>query len=125
MAVFPSTLATVEATPGLWETHAVEGLIFVTNLDEFDVAIESNSVVAEVAPAQLQTEICGDCGAFSTFASPPSMSALCSACCTPAFVPPLPLPEWAAATFASSAQQSDTSEEDAARCKADVCHPGG
>ena len=94
VAVFPTTESPVEVVPGLWDSDCGEGMVFVVNVEEFDVPIESHSIVAELAPARAQTEVCDVCGVASTYASPVTdAAALCTVCGAP---------ELAGATLCSS-----------------------
>ena len=62
-AVMASRDAAAEVAPGLWATGAAEGLVFVGNPTNFDMALDPGSRLGIVVAGAAQTRHCWACGA--------------------------------------------------------------
>ena len=62
-AVMASRDSAAEVAPGLWATGAAEGLVFVGNTTNFDMALDPGSRLGVVVAGAAQTRHCWACGA--------------------------------------------------------------
>jgi hypothetical protein len=62
-AVMASRDSAAEVAPGLWATGAAEGLVFVGNPTNFDMALDPGSRLGVVVAGAAQTRHCWACGA--------------------------------------------------------------